>query len=60
MTVGVALVNLLVAHLLGPTIGNERPWGGPPDLLIGAVVAISVALYLYARHTTADPIRVIH
>jgi serine/threonine-protein kinase len=59
-TIGVAFINLMVAHFVGPSIGNEWPWGGPLDVLTGIVFALSLALWLYTRRTPADPLRVIH
>ena len=61
VTVAICIINFLVVHLLSPVPASSVawPWGGPGDLILSAVVALSLGLYVYTRHTRADPTRVI-
>jgi serine/threonine-protein kinase len=60
VTVVVAVVTFVIAHVLGPTIGNTWAWGSAIDVVTGGAVVLSLALYAYTRFTKADPLQVIH
>ena len=59
VTVAISIANVLLVHLLGPSMANQWRWGGAGDVLAGVIVALSLALYWYTRRTQADPLRVI-
>lgn len=59
VTVAICVINVLVAHLLSPVMSVVWPWGGPGDVILAIVVALSLGLYAYTRHTQAKPERVI-
>lgn len=57
VTVGICIINVLVAHFLAPIVAQDWPWRG--DAVAGLVVVLSLGLYAYTRRTQADPQRVI-
>ena len=59
VTVAICLINVVVAHLLAPVMSVPWAWGGPGDVILGVVVALSLGLYAYTRRTQAEPQRVI-